>query len=442
MPTTEKTRRLELLTAVAALLAAGMSWWVGGGPSWLVVFGFGTVVVLAENTPTFVHLRLSASASIMVALASVAILQAEGGSNVPLSAAFIAAFGGIYKTHIVQRRFGLICFNAGQLALAAMTGTVSFEVLTKLGTGDAPAALVGATVCVAVNAGLVVPEIAKVNGERARVVWSDMRPAVPNAVALTALGLLLGMLCARLGPVAVALLVVPLVVGRWSYASFERLRGAQERSIGLFIRLIEAKDPYTAGHTERVATFSLYIAEELGLSPERTEHLRRSALMHDVGKLAVPNRLLNKPGRLTPDEYDVMCRHHTAGVGILATVDFLRDMALPASDRHGHFEHAAGRLPSDLVLEAHIVSVADAFDAMTSTRAYRRALDHDVAISELRTNAGTQFSPRCVDALVTALERRNERYGSGYETPHVFATPPPAVGVGSAGLGNLSEATT
>jgi HD-GYP domain-containing protein (c-di-GMP phosphodiesterase class II) len=93
------------------------------------------------------------------------------------------------------------------------------------------------------------------------------------------------------------------------------------------------------------------------------------------------------------------------------------------------------------VLEAHIIAVADAFDAMTSTRSYRKALLQDVAFAELRSNAGTQFNPRCVDALIDAIERRAERYGDGYETDaHEFATPPPDAGVGSAGLGDLESA--
>jgi HD-GYP domain-containing protein (c-di-GMP phosphodiesterase class II) len=192
-----------------------------------------------------------------------------------------------------------------------------------------------------------------------------------------------------------------------------------------------------------VAKYSRYIGEELGLANAKIEHLHQSALMHDVGKLAVPGQLLNKPGRLTPEEWDIVKRHNTAGIDILARVDFMRTMAVTASDLHGRFDAEPGTTtPADLVLEAHIVAVADAFDAMTSTRAYRRALAQDVAYEELRANAGSQFNPACVEALITVIDRRGERYGAGFEQDvHEFAVPPPEAGVGSAGLGDLEIAT-
>jgi HD-GYP domain-containing protein (c-di-GMP phosphodiesterase class II) len=162
--------------------------------------------------------------------------------------------------------------------------------------------------------------------------------------------------------------------------------------------------------------------------------------MHDVGKLAIPSRLLNKPGRLTPEEWDVVRRHNAAGLGILGQVDFMRTMAVTASDAHGRFEAGDRGTPAELVLEAHIVAVADAFDAMTSTRSYRQSLDQDVAFDELRHHAGTQFNPACVEALVAVLERRGERYGLGHEHEvHAYASPPPLAGVGSAGLGDLDQ---
>jgi len=233
---------------------------------------------------------------------------------------------------------------------------------------------------------------------------------------------------------------VPMAIGRWTFRSFLRLEEAHDATIRLFIRLIESKDGYTAGHTERVAKYATYIGEELHLRADHLQHLRQSALMHDVGKLAVPTSLLNKPGRLTPSEYELVRRHNDAGIGILAQVDFMRTMALTASDRHGHFAPTVPGAPPELVREAHVVAVADAFDAMTSTRSYRQALDQEVAFDELRANAGTQFDPECVDALVASIRRRHESYGRGHEEHvHHFAVPPPETGVGSAGLGDLSS---
>jgi hypothetical protein len=335
----------------------------------------------------------------------------------------------------------LLADNCAQFLLASVVAAAVFELVpSRDGAAGLAVALVATAAFGVVNVGLVLPNVALRHDEPLPVVWRDMRAALPNYFAFGLLGLFVGLVCVRVGPVAVPLLAAPMAICRWTFSSFLRTREAHEATIRLFIRLIEAKDPYTAGHTERVARYSLYVGEELTLPPDRLEHLRYSALMHDVGKLAVPSRLLNKPGRLTPAEWEIVRSHNEAGLGILARIDFMRGMAVTASDRCSHFDRTADGAPPDLVLEAQIVAVADAFDAMTSTRSYRRALDQDVAFTELRDKSGTQFNPACVDALIHAIERRGERYGAGHEADvHHFAVPPPVAGVGSAGLGHLLD---
>jgi HD-GYP domain-containing protein (c-di-GMP phosphodiesterase class II) len=169
------------------------------------------------------------------------------------------------------------------------------------------------------------------------------------------------------------------------------------------------------------------------LRPTLLERLRFSALMHDIGKLIVPNQILNKPGRLTEAEFARMRDHERVSVALLRQIDFLAPAvpSLEAEEKH---------VPLDAMpLETQIIAVADAFDAMTSTRAYRRALTQDVAFAELRDKSGTQFEPRCVEALIAVLERRGERYGAGHETQVAdFAVPPPEAGTGSAGLGDFA----
>jgi HD-GYP domain-containing protein (c-di-GMP phosphodiesterase class II) len=209
------------------------------------------------------------------------------------------------------------------------------------------------------------------------------------------------------------------------------------------VRALEEKDRYTAGHAGRVASYAQYMGEELGLSAARLERLRYAALMHDVGKLAVPNHLLNKPGRLTAEEFAVVRRHEHVSVEILSMIDFLAPVAPSASgdfSRYRALSDEAGRDATGMgePLEPYIVAVADAFDAMTSTRAYRRALDQEVAYRELRSRAGSQFHPACVEALIAALDRRGEQHGAGHETAvEEYAVPPPTMGAGSAGLGDL-----
>jgi HD-GYP domain-containing protein (c-di-GMP phosphodiesterase class II) len=268
-----------------------------------------------------------------------------------------------------------------------------------------------------------------------------MLPSLPNYLAFGLLGTFVGQLYANLGPLAVLLLLAPVVIARQTFSAYLELSEAHEATIQVFLRAIEAKDTYTARHTQRVCTYSLYMGEELGFSHPRMEHLRQAALMHDIGKLAVPKHLLNKPGKLTDDEFERVQRHAHVCIDILGLVDFLKPMTAAAAGHHARFDGGGYGGTGERPLEAYIVAVADAFDAMTSTRSYRRALPMDVAFDELRSKAGTQFHPDCVAALVTAIERRGEQHGLGHEEDAVeFAVAPPVAGVGSAGLGDREAA--
>ncbi len=133
------------------------------------------------------------------------------------------------------------------------------------------------------------------------------------------------------------------------------------------------------------------------MSPSRLERLRFAALMHDVGKLVVPNHLLNKKGKLTAEEFAQVRMHEEVSVEILTRIDFLAPVAPSATSEAAEFAPVADDRGQPI--EPHIVAVADAFDAMTSTRSYRRALPQQTAFDELRKNSGKQFHPRVVDAL-------------------------------------------
>ena len=170
------------------------------------------------------------------------------------------------------------------------------------------------------------------------------------------------------------------------------------------------------------------------MSPARLDRLRFAALMHDVGKLVVPNHLLNKPGKLTAEEFAQVRKHEEVSVEILTRIDFLAPVAPSATSEAAEFTPVADDRGQPI--EPHIVAVADAYDAMTSTRSYRKALTQDIAFAELQKNSGKQFHPRVVDALISALRRRGEVHGAGHEVEIHHADAPEA-GTGSAGLGDL-----
>src|SRR5262249_46068441 len=132
-----------------------------------------------------------------------------------------------------------------------------------------------------------------------RELWTTLGMLIFEAVPLAVVGSFLGRLYLSLGPAVLLLIIVPILIAREMFASYIRVKESHEETVGMLIRALEAKDRYTSGHSERVATYARYMGEELNFMPARLERLRFAALMHDIGKLVVPNQLLNKPGRLT-----------------------------------------------------------------------------------------------------------------------------------------------
>ena len=169
---------------------------------------------------------------------------------------------------------------------------------------------------------------------------------------------------------------------------------------------LDARDPYTAGHSERVSAISVAIGKQMDLPAEQLDVLRLGALLHDIGKIGISDNVLRKPTALTPDEFELIKEHPSLGARILRTVPFLTEH-LPIVELH--HERPDGRgypfglTSTETPLLARIVHVADAFDAMTSARAYRPALDAAFAMRELWRCAGTQFDAEVVQALVQAL---------------------------------------
>jgi putative nucleotidyltransferase with HDIG domain len=171
---------------------------------------------------------------------------------------------------------------------------------------------------------------------------------------------------------------------------------------------IERRDPYTGGHVRRVVTYSVLLGQELGLRPEELEELRLAAILHDIGKIAVPDMILRKPARLEPEEQKVMERHTLDGAEMVSRIRTLRHL-LPGI--RNHHERLDGKGYPDRLTDAElpqiprIIGVADTFDAMTTDRPYRKALPVEVAAAEIARGAGSQFCPRVADAFARLYAR-------------------------------------
>jgi hypothetical protein len=419
--------------ALAAVLAA-----LTEPPLVVPLVLFGALYFFAENIDLHLPSGAGLSGSLMIVIATIVVFCSQ---NAPLGVLLVGICGGLYIPQLKRRDWRKVLYNTATFAIAMTIGFAVMDAFPSHWLRSTPLllliALPTALAFFVANVVAVSFAVARLQGERMRGVLWQLVGWQFHVYPFAFLGVMIGRLYLDVGAVVVPLVVVPILSARQAYASYLRLREANEAALATLVRALETKDRYTAGHAERVAVYANYIGEELGMRPRALERLRHAALMHDIGKLVVPNQLLNKPGRLTAFEYEVVRRHEDLSIRLLERIDFLAPVAPIAIGVYAPLDRGERRGR----LEPYIIGVADAYDAMTSTRAYRLALTQEVAFAELRRHAGKQFHPQCVEALIRAIQRRREYHGAGYEPAAALSewtTVPPDSGPGSAGLGDFA----
>ncbi|MDQ0599042.1 putative nucleotidyltransferase with HDIG domain [Streptomyces canus] len=340
----------------------------------------------------------------------------------PPPAAALVALPGALLSPVVQRPHAIHrIWRAAQLAVAVW---VASRVHWTLGGRDAVVAPDFPYVLVPAGAAVIAfclvltvldgGILALAERVPVRLAWRGLfvRSLAPIAVHGLA-GLMMAVLWrSPYGPVAALLVLLPMCVSWWAFAQYHREQAAHQATIRALVQAVDIKDEYTRGHSERVGQASMMIARELGMDEGRVEVLRFAGILHDVGKLGVPTRLLRKDGPLTPEERRVIELHPEYGHEMVRGISFLGEARAAVLHHHERLDGSGypyGLVGSQIPESARVVAVADAFDAMTSTRSYRRARPVATALEELERCAGSQFDPRMVTALVRALSRHGWR---------------------------------
>lgn len=428
-PTVRHRLRVAIPYALIGVATLVVAFLVSDQPHWGVWGAFAALFVLLEFFAVEVNDRLLQSSSVMVIMTAGVIFAIQPGSDALFAMTLMAAVGPFVPADFREKRWFQPLANFGQMTLAgAAAGLVLDLSLGNVGEAKTETlflvamASAGAALLYAAAQNIMVRRAVKiVYGRDNLEPWSKMGVLFSSQVAMGLLGGLIGAAYLIANRDAIlALIVVVYGIGHMSLYAFGQLRDAHIGSLRGFVKTLEAKDMYTRGHTERVAYFAQLIGEEMAFNGTQLEEIRWAALIHDLGKLAVPTELIRKRGRLDDEEYEVMKDHAHLVEEILAEVDFLQPMVEIASGHHSHFDgngyggsgHTEGESPS---LEACIVAVADSFDAMTSARSYRMALSQQYALGELRRHSGGQFHPGVVDAFERALNKTGRRWGA----PHV-----------------------
>ena len=342
-------------------------------------------------------------------------------------------------------------WHAAQQATAAWVAGQCFGVLhgpTALGGGGPvagfpyalPAAAAAAAVFCLVLTALDGAVLATAERRPARTAWQGMqaRSLAPYVVHGLA-GLMLAVLWrSPYGLPAALLVLLPMHISAWVFAQYHRERAAHRATIRALVHAVDLKDRHTRGHGERVGQASAMIARELGMGEERLEVVRIAGILHDVGKLGVPTRLLRKDGPLTPEERRVIELHPEYGHEIVRGIGFLGEARSAILHHHERIDgtgYPYGLTGDQIPVLARVVAVADAFDAMTSTRSYSRARPVATALAELERCAGTHFDPAMVRALTCAITRQgwHPAVTSDADLQVISAgtRPGPAVGAGA-----------
>jgi hypothetical protein len=397
--------------------AQGFRWWIELGVLQLLF-------LICDSTPTPLASRQSAwSPSSSATLAAVVLLGPAGAALVGAISVF-----SLRRHLIVAERL----FNGAMYAVSGYAAGRMFIALGGIVREPQPREFpviiwsfaAAAAVHVITNHGLLWGALRltrKDRGLRDRSrLESSLTLLLASDLGYAVLGLLIAALWTVVGAFAAVLVLVPLFVARWAMGQFAEQQRAYAATMEALCQAVETKDFYTRGHSERVSRGSGMIAREIGMRPDRADAISYAGMLHDVGKLGVPTKVLQKNGALTEEEYAAIQLHPMRGLEIVREIGFLDEALTGIMHHHERIDgkgYPMGLAADEIPEFARVIAVADAFDSMTSTRSYRQARGIDQAVRELRKGAGSQFDPALVEAFIAAVGRE------GWALPEPAAAP-------------------
>lgn len=378
---------------------------------WLAVIFFLTISTLAEFIP--VYLPRGGAISIGFPIDFVLILVYG-----PALAMLITTFSA-FIAETIERKIPWykILFNASQLALSVGIAGITYQKVggvvgaQNISKFILPAAICALTYCI-FNIALFTIVVSFAQNTRITTIWRiSIKEMIPSYIAEAPMGFLMAIVYVEVGILGILLFFLPLLLARRSFELYTKMRKVYLDTIRALAAAIDAKDPYTKGHSERVAETSVALAQELNLSDRDIENIEYTALLHDIGKIGIADKILGKDSSLTNKEFDIIKEHTIMGAKIIEPVDFLKNSYEAIYHHHERYNgkgYPDGIKSEDIPILARIIAVADAYDAMGSDRPYRKKLNKVKIFKELKDQSGKQFDPEVVKALISVLDRERE----------------------------------
>ena len=394
---------LSVLAALTTILALRIS--LSAGLHLPHILLFAALICLAELSPTVIPTRqVEVMVSPIIAIAAVFLF--------PWPVAFLSQLLGTFIAELrASRAWHKRLFNTDLALTYALLGSVFQSLFGTLESPPTFLTAIGAIVYMAVgyavlNNGLVTLVVALSEHLSPFYVWkTNFGNMVGQEVGMPVLGLMFAILWS-FAPWSTALMILPLWVLRGSFGLIVDLRQQTERALLAFADAIDARDPLTYRHSQRVAENAVKIARQMGIPQDEIDVIYQSARLHDLGKVGITDRWLHKEGPLSPEEMAEFRRHATLGAEMVNHFSLFNageELIRRVHERYNGQGYPDGKRGEEIPLGARIIAVADAYDAMTSRRPYRPPMSQEEAILNLRQGAGTQFDPQIVEAALVVL---------------------------------------
>ncbi len=375
---------------------------------WLPILFFTVIAMLAEYLSVF----LPAGGQITVAFPISFVIILVYGPAVAILVEILSVIWEIFKK---RGNWYKTLFNAAQYSLSSgLAGVVYISSGGVVGTQNIinyllPAALCALTYCF-INLFLVTCVISLDSGMQITKVYRiNIKDIIPSYLAEAPMGFIMAIIYVHIGILGILLFFFPLLLARQSFELYTRMRKIYLDTIRTLAATIDAKDPYTHGHSERVSQLAVQLARKLDFAETEIEYLEYAAILHDIGKIGIEDRILGKKDRLTDEEYDKIKEHPVIGASIIGSIEFLQKCSQTVL--HHHERYNGGGYPHGLKGEeiprtARLLAVVDAYDAMNSDRPYRKKLSENDILEEIERESGKQFDPAIARTFISLIKEK------------------------------------